>query len=177
MEKVDQQIIQPTIRGLQEREIDYRGFIFLGLILVGGEPYVIEYNCRMGDPETEVVMPRINNDLVELLEATAKQELKTQQIEIDDRAATTVMLVSGGYPGSYAKGKLIHGSESINDSIVFYAGTKREGEQLLTNGGRVLAITSYGKDYQQALQISKANAEKVDFEGKYYRRDIGFDLG
>ena len=176
MAKVDRQIIQPTIRGLQERNISYRGFIFLGLIMVDSEPFVIEYNCRLGDPETEVVLPRIKNDLVELLAATVKQELAMQKLEIDERAATTVMLVSGGYPGSYEKGKVISGSENLSDSMVFYAGTQKSQEHLLTSGGRVLAITSYGKDFRQALQLSKANAEKVKFDGKYYRKDIGFDL-
>ncbi len=176
MKRVDREIIQPTVRGLQEREITYRGFIFLGLIMVDNEPYVIEYNCRLGDPETEVVVPRIKNDLVDMLVATAKQKLGNHQIVVDDRSATTVMLVSGGYPGNYEKGKVIEGSEDLEDSIVFYAGTKREGEQLLTSGGRVLAITSFGNDFKAALQTSKANAEKVNFAGKYYRKDIGFDL-
>lgn len=176
MEKVKTQIIEPTIRGLVDRKITYKGFIFIGLIRVEGEPFVIEYNCRMGDPETEVVIPRIKNDLMELFLAMENGKLAETVIEKDPRSATTVMLVSGGYPGSYEKGKSINGVEGISDSIVFHAGTKMEGGTLLTNGGRVIAITSFGADLEEALKISQTNAGKIDFEGKFYRKDIGFDL-
>ncbi|MFK7810399.1 MAG: phosphoribosylamine--glycine ligase [Saprospiraceae bacterium] len=176
MEKVTKRIIEPTIKGLQDRKITYKGFIFIGLIRVGGEPYVIEYNCRMGDPETEVVIPRIQNDLMELFLAMENGELKNTTIKSDPRAATTVMLVSGGYPGSYEKGKAITGVEAAMDSIIFHAGTKMDNETLLTNGGRVIAVTSFGDDFKSALKVSQGNAERIDFEGKYYRKDIGFDL-
>ncbi len=176
MEKVKSRIIAPTIRGLHRQGIDYCGFIFFGLIVVAGEPYVIEYNCRMGDPETEVVFPRLQNALVALCQQLADGRLAETQIEIDERAATTVFLVSGGYPEAYEKGKPIHHWEAATDSIVFQAGTRLEEGQLLTNGGRVLAVTSYGSDFREALQRSQANAERIEFEGKYFRRDIGFDL-
>lgn len=177
MKKVNKKIIKPTIAGLQKREIAYAGFIFLGLIKVDDEPYVIEYNCRLGDPETEVVLPRIQCDLVELFRALAQtKSLKKVKLKIDPRSATTIMLVSGGYPEAYEKGKTISGIEKIEDSLVFQAGTKMNEDQILTNGGRVIAITSYGKDFQEALNISNKNAEIIDFEGKYYRKDIGFDL-
>ncbi|KAA3623545.1 MAG: phosphoribosylamine--glycine ligase [Bacteroidetes bacterium] len=176
MTKVEEQIIKPTIKGIQEREMAYEGFVFLGLIKVGDDPMVIEYNCRMGDPETEVVFPRMKNDLVELMKATAEIRLGEITIEKDSRAATTVMLVSGGYPGSYEKGKHITGIEETSGSIIFHAGTKAEGETVLTNGGRVIAITSYGETVEEALEASKKNAAIIDFEGKYFRRDIGFDV-
>ncbi len=174
--KVEERIIQPTIAGIQQQQLDYKGFIFLGLIKVGNDPFVIEYNCRMGDPETEVVLPRLNNDLVELLLATASGTLDTTTIEIDQRAATTVMLVSGGYPEAYEKGKAISGIQQVKDSIVFHAGTTINKQQVVTNGGRVMAITSYGKDFKQAVALSKKNAKKITFDKKYYRTDIGFDL-
>jgi len=176
MQKVDERIIKPTINGLIDRNITYKGFVFIGLIRVAGEPYVIEYNCRMGDPETEVVIPRIKNDLVELLATMENGQLANTSVVKDERSATTVMLVSGGYPEAYEKGKSINGIETAEDSIIFHAGTKMEGTKLLTNGGRVIAVTSFGDDFQQALAVSKKNAEKIDFEGKYYRNDIGFDL-
>lgn len=176
MEKVETRIIKPTIKGLRDRNIDYKGFVFLGLILVKNEPFVIEYNCRMGDPETEVVIPRLQNDLVEIFEALGNGKLKTIEIKIDQRAATTIMLVAGGYPEAYEKGKVITGISGIKDSIIFHAGTKAKGNQILTNGGRVIAVTSFGKDFREALKISNKNAKVIDFEGKYYRKDIGFDL-
>jgi len=176
MEKVEKQIIQPTISGLQKRKITYHGFIFIGLISVGGEPYVIEYNCRMGDPETEVVFPRLKNDLTELLIATANGKLNEVKIETDERAATTIMLVSGGYPELYEKGKPITGIDTVKDSLVFHAGTKMDNGSLLTNGGRVLAVTSFGTDFQEALALSKQNAGQIQFEGRYFRGDIGADL-
>ena len=175
-QKVVDHIIEPTIEGIQEQQLEYIGFIFIGLIKVGNDPYVIEYNCRMGDPETEVVLPRLKNDLVELLLATAEGTLEECAIEIDTQAATTIMLVSGGYPQAYEKGKAIKGIEKIKDSLVFHAGTKLANQQVVTNGGRVLALTSLGKDFKKALAISKKNATKISFEGKYYRKDIGFDL-
>lgn len=176
MQKVITRIVEPTMRGIQDRAITYKGFIFIGLIRVDGEPYVIEYNCRLGDPETEVVIPRIKNDLVKLLAALDNGQLAEQQIQKDERAATTVMLVSGGYPEAYEKGKAIGGVTQLQDSIVFHAGTKMENDQLLTNGGRVIAVTSYGDDVNQALALSNKNAALIEFEGKYYRTDIGFDL-
>ncbi len=176
MQKVEERIIKPTIQGIKKREMTYKGFIFFGLIAVKGEPYVIEYNCRMGDPETEVVLPRLENDLVELLEAVHDGTLNIQNIKHDPRTAAAVMLVSGGYPEAYPKGKHITGTESTQNSLIFHAGTKEENGELLTNGGRVIAITSYGDTMQEALDISNKNAEVIDFEGKNYRKDIGFDL-
>ncbi|MEM1319072.1 MAG: phosphoribosylamine--glycine ligase [Bacteroidota bacterium] len=176
MQKVEERIIHPTMQGLQQRKMDYKGFIFFGLIAVAGEPYVIEYNCRLGDPETEVVLPRLNNDLLELFLALAEGRLQEQQIRIDEQAATTIMLVSGGYPEVYTKGKVISGIETVEGSLVFQAGTKADNGDLLTNGGRVLALTSYGADFREALAKSNQNAERVHFEGRYYRTDIGFDL-
>jgi phosphoribosylamine--glycine ligase len=176
MQKVEERIIQPTIQGLQEDNLVYKGFIFIGLIKVGSEPYVIEYNCRMGDPETEVVMPRLENDLLELLTAMSKGKLDNQTISISKQAATTIMLVSGGYPEAYEKGKEMTGFSNAQNSILFHAGTKVENDKIKTNGGRVLAITSYGKDFKEALAISNKNAALIEFEGKNYRKDIGFDL-
>ena len=176
MDKVENRIIKPTITEIQKRNIEYKGFIFLGLIMVKNEPFVIEYNCRMGDPETEVVIPRLQNDLVEIFESLENGKLKDIEIKIDERAATTIMLVSGGYPEAYEKGKAIYGISDVNDSLVFHAGTKSEGDQILTNGGRVIAVTSFGDNFRDALKISNKNAQLIDFQGKYYRTDIGFDL-
>ncbi|HMQ60826.1 MAG TPA: phosphoribosylamine--glycine ligase [Flavilitoribacter sp.] len=176
MQKVEERIIRPTIRGIQSRGFAYTGFIFFGLINVGGDPYVIEYNCRMGDPETEDAFPRLQNDLLDLCLQTLNGTLHTVEIRQDPRFAATVMLVSGGYPGDYQKGKPITGLDQTSGSLLLHAGTTPSGD-LRTNGGRVLAVTSYGNTLAEALTTSKANAEKIRFEGKYYRRDIGFDLG
>jgi phosphoribosylamine---glycine ligase len=176
MEKVKTRIIEPTIRGIRERGMAYQGFVFFGLISVAGEPYVIEYNCRLGDPETEVVLPRLENDLVELFLAMGQSKLQETHIRTDARAASTVVLVSGGYPEAYAKGIPIHGLEQVQDSIVFHAGVKDQAGQLLSDGGRVMAVTSYGADLNEALARSNANAARIQFEGKYFRRDIGLDV-
>jgi len=176
LKKVEEKVIIPTIKGIQSEGFDYRGFVFIGLINVRGEPYVIEYNVRMGDPESEVVIPRIKSDLVPIFIACAKGELEGHTIDSDERSATTVMLVSGGYPEAYEKGKRIEGLNLPTESVVFHAGTKQSKGEVLTNGGRVLSITSYGKDFKMALEKSYEVAEILDFEKKYYRRDIGFDL-
>jgi phosphoribosylamine--glycine ligase len=175
-EKVETRIIAPTIAGLKKEKIPYLGFVFFGLIVVEGEPFVIEYNCRMGDPETEVVFPRLKNDLVSLLQSAAKGQLNRTSIRTDRRTAVTVMLVSGGYPGDYEKGKVIEGLEQAKGSLVLHAGTAEKAGSVVTNGGRVIAITSFGKDITSALKKSYSNARKIRFEGKYYRRDIGQDL-
>jgi len=176
MQKVEERIIIPTINGFTKDNIDYKGFIFIGLMKVGEEPYVIEYNVRMGDPETEVVMPRIASDLLPLLKATFSETLEKEELKIDKRTVATVMLTAKGYPEAYEKGKKITALENINDSIVFHAGTKKENDNILTNGGRIIAVSSYGEDIQEAVNKSFANAEKIQFEGKYYRKDIGKDL-
>ena len=176
LEKIETRIVKPTIEGLQKDGIEYKGFVFIGLINVKGEPIVIEYNVRMGDPETEVVIPRLKSDLVKLFQAVANQKLDEVTLEIDSRSATTVMLVSGGYPEDYRKGKIISGLEDIEESIVFHAGTKSENGQILSNGGRVLAITSFGNDFQEAIKKSYQNIDKLHFDKMYFRKDIGLDL-
>ena len=176
MDKVHERIVKPTVDGLKKDNLPYKGFIFIGLIKVGDEPKVIEYNVRMGDPETEVVIPRIKNDMVSLFEAVADQTLDSVNLEIDERTAATVMLVSGGYPEAYKKGKTIRGFKDIDDSMVFHAGTTIKEDETITNGGRVMAITSYGKNFKEALGTSYKNIEKINFEGMNYRKDIGFDL-
>jgi phosphoribosylamine--glycine ligase len=177
MKKVEERVIKPTIAGLQKENIKYKGFIFIGLMNVGGDPFVIEYNVRMGDPETEVVLPRIKTDILDLLIAIADEKLDKVKIEIDERTATTVMLVSQGYPDKYEKGKVISGLENVNGSLILHAGTTRNAKgNIITNGGRVIAVTSLDSDISQALQKSFENAEKIQFEGKYYRNDIGKDL-
>ena len=176
MKKVEERVIVPTMEGLKKDNIPYKGFIFIGLMNVNGDPYVIEYNCRMGDPETEVVIPRIKSDLLDLFEGVSHQTLSEKNLEIDERTAVAVMLVAGGYPEDYQKGKIITNLEKVKDSIVFHAGTKQENNSIVTNGGRVLAISSYGNSITEASQKSFKNAEVISYEKKYYRKDIGLDL-
>ena len=176
MKKVKERIIDPTMRGLSADGIIYKGFIFFGLINVDGNPYVIEYNSRLGDPESEAIIPRIKSDFFELIEGVARGDLDNRKIEIDERFVTTVMLVSGGYPGTYEKGKSIRGMDRVDGSVVFHAGTKREADKVVTSGGRVLAVSSWGSSMKEALRTSYRNAGLLDFEGRYYRTDIGFDL-
>jgi phosphoribosylamine--glycine ligase len=176
MEKIETRIVKPTIEGLQKDGIEYKGFVFIGLINVKGEPIVIEYNVRMGDPETEVVIPRIKSDLVELFLAVANEKLNEITLEIDQRSATTIMVVSGGYPEEFEKGKIISGFSEVKDSIVFHAGTKFENDTVVSNGGRVLTVTSYGNNFKEAIKKSYQNIEKLHFDKMYYRKDIGFDL-
>ena len=176
MSKIKERVVIPTINGFQKDNLPYKGFVFIGLIKVGDDPFVIEYNVRLGDPETEVVLPRLKNDLVEVFQAVANQNLDKINIEIDERAATTVMLVSGGYPEAYEKGKEISGIENIEGSIAFHAGAQLKDNKVVTSGGRVMAITSYGETYQEAIKKSYQNIEKLHFDKMNYRKDIGFDL-
>ena len=176
MDKVHNRIIVPTIKGLKSDKITYKGFVFFGLISVKGDPYVIEYNCRMGDPETEVVIPRLKSDILDLFEGVASNTLSERDIQFIEKSAATVMMVSGGYPGEYEKGKSIFGLNSIVDSIVFHAGTSADGPSVLTAGGRVLAVTSYGKNLEAALEKSYDSISKINYDGAYYRKDIGQDV-
>ena len=176
MQKIEDNIVKPTIDGLQKDNLPYKGFVFIGLIKVGNDPFVIEYNVRMGDPETEVVFPRLKSDLLELLKACGNKTLDQFEVSIEERAAVTVMLVSGGYPEAYEKGKEITGTNDVHDSILFHAGAKNEGGKIVTSGGRVMAVTSYGNDYNEALKKSYQNIEKLHFDKMYYRKDLGFDL-
>jgi phosphoribosylamine---glycine ligase len=178
LKNVEEKVIKPTIKGLKAEQLEYRGFIFFGLIKVGDEPYVIEYNCRMGDPETEVVIPRLKNDFLEMLVAAAKQELNKIKIEEDDRFACTVMAVSGGYPGDYEKGYVIHGLDKVDiaESILFHAGTVTKDGKAVTNGGRVLCITSFGNSIFEAVEKSKEELQNISFTGMSYRRDIGYEF-
>jgi phosphoribosylamine---glycine ligase len=176
MTKIEERIVKPTILGLQKDNLPYKGFIFIGLIMVGNDPFVIEYNVRMGDPETEAVLPRLKNDLAEIFKAIGNRTLKDIEIEIDKRSTATVMLVSGGYPEAYEKGMKINGIESIKDALVFHAGAKVKDSKVITSGGRVMAITSFGKDHKEALTKTYQNIEKLHFDKMYYRKDLGFDL-
>nr|WP_321221269.1 phosphoribosylamine--glycine ligase [uncultured Psychroserpens sp.] len=176
LNKIEEQIVKPTITGLAKDNLPYKGFVFIGLIKVGDEPKVIEYNVRMGDPETEVVLPRLKTDLVEIFKAISNERLNDIDIEIDERAATTVMLVSGGYPEAYEKGKEITGLENVEDSIAFHAGATIKDDKIVTSGGRVMAITSFGNTYQEAIKKSYQNIDKLHFDKMNYRKDIGFDL-
>jgi len=179
MQKTEDRIIRPTVEGLAKEGLEYHGFIFFGLMNVGGEPFVIEYNCRLGDPETEVVLPRLQTDLVALFAAMDNGTLEDANISFDPRSAATIMAVSGGYPGDYVKGKTIElpaVAEVPKDTLVFHAGTISSGEQVLTNGGRVLAVTAYGENIADAVAKSKQTLEKISFEGMYYRNDIGFEF-
>ncbi|MDI9256123.1 phosphoribosylamine--glycine ligase [Flavobacterium sedimenticola] len=176
LEKIETRIVKPTVEGLQKDHIDYKGFIFIGLIIVKGEPMVIEYNVRMGDPETEVVLPRIQTDILQLFSAVASQELDQVSLQIDTRTAATIMVVSGGYPEDYSKGHAISGLENVTDSIVFHAGTKSDEGKVITNGGRVIAVTSFGDNYAEAIKKSYQNIAKLHFDKMYFRKDIGFDL-
>jgi len=176
LDKIENQIIIPVVKGMIKDEIDYQGFLFIGIINVKGDPFVIEFNCRMGDPETEVVLPRLRSDILDLFDGIATRTLSERDIDIDDRTAATVMMVSGGYPEKYEKGKKITGLNQVNESLVFHAGTASDGPIISTNGGRVLAVTSVGKNVEVAVKKSYESIEKIKFEKAYYRTDIGFDL-
>ena len=176
LKKIESKIVKPTVEGLQKDNLPYKGFIFIGLIKVGEEPLVIEYNVRMGDPETEVVLPRLKSDILDLFEGIATNTLSERDIQFYDKSAATVMLVSGGYPKAYQKGKQIFGLNTIVDSLCFHAGTKSDGPSSVTSGGRVIAITSYGKNIEFAIKKSYETIDKISFEGMNYRKDIGFDL-
>lgn len=176
MEKVIARIVDPTIQGLKLRQLPYQGFVFFGLIEVKGEPYVIEYNCRLGDPETQVVLPRLENDLLALFKLIGEKKLDEEKIKIKDEHATAVVMASGGYPRSYEKGKTIKGLDKPEDALIFQAGTRQDGEEVLTNGGRVLSVIGMGPDLQKALDKAKDNALRIDFEGKYFRTDIGYEF-
>jgi phosphoribosylamine--glycine ligase len=176
MKKVEDRIIKPTIEGIRKEKIDYQGFIFFGLMNCNGDPYVIEYNARLGDPESEVILPRIREDLVDLFMAVANKSLHTAKVSFEEHTVATVMLVSGGYPGEYEKGKEITCLDKVSGSIIFHAGTKMLDGKILTNGGRVIAVSSPGKNIREALASSYKNAALISFDGKYYRKDIGFDL-
>lgn len=176
MQKIEERIVKPTVNGLNAEGIDYKGFIFIGLIKVGDDPFVIEYNVRMGDPETEVVIPRVKSDLVALFNAVARQELSGAALQIDEQTAATVVMVSGGYPEAFEKGKVISGLQDTNGSLVFHAGTRAEGSAIISNGGRVLAVTSFGNSVEEATKKSYQNIAKLHFDKMYYRTDIGFDL-
>ncbi|MDC1186306.1 phosphoribosylamine--glycine ligase [Crocinitomicaceae bacterium] len=176
MDKIKNQVIIPTVKGLRAEEIPYKGFIFFGIIMVKNEPYVIEYNCRMGDPETEVILPRLKSDILDLFEGVHSNTLSERDVQFDDRCAATVMMVSGGYPEKYEKGKQIYGLNAIANSIVFHAGTKADGPAITSAGGRVLAVTSYGKNLDAALDKSYESIKQIEFEKSFYRKDIGFDV-
>ncbi|HXP52611.1 MAG TPA: phosphoribosylglycinamide synthetase C domain-containing protein, partial [Bacteroidia bacterium] len=177
MKKVKERIVEPTIKGLHKEKLEYKGIVFLGLIKVGEDPWVIEYNCRLGDPETEVVIPRIKNDLVELFLATSRQQLEKISIETDSKPAVTVVAVSGGYPGDYQTGKPISGlGKSSKETIIFHSGTKEQGDAVLTNGGRVLAVTSFGGSIKKAADKSIETLSGIQFEGIYFREDIGYEF-
>ena len=176
LNKIEERIVKPTISGFQKDSLPYKGFVFIGLIKVGDDPKVIEYNVRMGDPETEVVLPRLKNDIVEIFKAISEGRLDEIELEIDNRAATTVMMVSGGYPEAYEKGKEITGLEMVEGSIPFHAGAVIKDDKIVTSGGRVLAMTSFGETYQEAIKKSYQNIEKLHFDKMNYRKDIGFDL-
>jgi phosphoribosylamine--glycine ligase len=176
MQKIEERIVKPSISGIKKDGLKYKGFLFIGLMIVDGEPFVIEYNVRMGDPETEVVLPRVKSDLLAHFAAISNGTLDKETIEIDDRSATTVMLVSGGYPEAYEKGKVMMGMENTTNCLLFHAGTAMKGNELVTNGGRVMAVTAYGSNMKEALALSFDNVQRIVFDGKNYRKDIGFDL-